>query len=403
MTQRRIAILAALAARILASLPAQAAPYGATYAPNPLNCLTPNQVKHHPISLTNTGTNAWTITRPGGYHLSYHWFQGATEVLWEGERTYLPNQVNPNQSVALQANLKAPAALGTYTLRWDMLQETVTWFSWAGVPTGNQTVEVKSSCYTLGTTTPGHTLTGPPKIEQVVPFISHITPGGTIAIKGSWFGTAKGKVRLAGVKRWNGTVYGGTGDMWLDIVTEPEKDFWNPTSILAKVPTYITQVQDQPAKLQVKTSAGLWSNEYNVNFIAAKVFVALPRADPAVKVISCGTDSNKDVCNGWVDPDDGDWFSYTCGQTYSGFHLNCWGCIGDDLGTDKFEITLKNGWVIDGGQVHVIVDEGFAFRVEVPSGVTSWKPSIQWNVTPNDDLCHGADVYISGPKGVPWK
>jgi hypothetical protein len=405
MTPRRIATVAGLAAGILVPLAAQAAPYGATYAPNPISCLTPNQVKTHAISLTNTGTNAWTITRPYGYHLAYHWFQGPTAVVYEGERTYLPNQVDANLGVALQANLKAPAAVGTYTLQWDMVHEGVTWFSTQGVPTGNQTVEVKASCLTLGKA-PGLKFTAPPKIEQIVPFISNVTPGGTIAIKGSWFGTVKGDARLTGIKRWNGTAYGGTGHLWLEIVTEPGKDFWKPTTILARVPSYITQVQDQPAKLQVKTTSGQWSNDLDVQFRAARQYATLPRTDSAVKMVSCGDDSNKDVCQpGWVDPDDGDWFSSSCGQTFYGFHLNCWGCVGDDAGTDKFEITLKNGWVIDGGKVYVNVDdgEGFAFRQEVPSGVASWKPSIQWSVTPNDALCHGADVYISGPKGVPWK
>jgi hypothetical protein len=291
-----------------------------------------------------------------------------------------------------------------------MVQEWVTWFSNQGVPTGDQTVQVKSTCLTFGTNPGhvGHTLTGPPKIEQIVPFISNVTPGGTIAIKGTWFGDVKGHARLTGMKRWNGTAYGGTGDLWLDVVTEPGKDFWKTTSVLVKVPTYVAQVRDQPAKLQVKTSDGRWSNEYSVQFVAAKDFVTLPRSDAAVKVIACGTDSNKDVCNGWVDPDDGDWFSYTCGQTYSAFHLNCWGCIGNDSGIDKFEVTLKNDWIIDGGKVHVNVEQGEGFAMvstgsEVPPGVTSWKPQISWNVSSNDDLCHGADVYITGPKGVPWK
>jgi hypothetical protein len=254
----------------------------------------------------------------------------------------------------------------------------------------------------------GPVLTGPPKIDQLVPFISNVTPGGTLAIKGSWFGDTKGSVRLTGVKRWDGSLYGGTGHLWLQVVTEPGKDFWKPNAILAKVPTYVSQVRDQPAKLQVKTSNDRWSNEYPVQLTAAKSFATLPRTDAAVKMVACGTDSNKDVCNGWVDPDDGDWFAYTCGQTYSAFHLNCWGCIGNDLGTDKFEVTLKNGWTIDGGKVHVNVEQGEGFAMvstgnEVPTGGSSWKPRIEWNVTPNDDLCHGADVYITGPKGVPWK
>ena len=242
-----------------------------------------------------------------------------------------------------------------------------------------------------------------PKIDQVVPFISNITPGGGVAIKGSGFGTTEGKLYLKGLKKYNG-VYLGLVE--IPIAKETGKDFWTPTTVLGFIPGSISQVKSQPAKLQIKTSANQWSNEFPVNFTATKAFATLPYTDAAVKLISCGTDSNKDVCNGWVDPDDDAWFSWNCAQTFYGFHLNCWGCIGDDLGTDKFAITLKNGWVIDGGKVYVNVDQGEGYTLgpgAVPSGVTSWNPSIQWNVTSNDDLCHGADVYISGPKGVPWK
>ena len=402
MRRSRFLFYVAVVLGLLIPLSAEAAPYGASYVPNSLSCLTPNQIKTHPISLTNTGTNAWTIQRPGGYHLSYHWFQGPNQVVWDGERTYLPNQVNPNQSVALQANLKAPAALGTYTLRWDMVHENVTWFSTQGVLTGDQTVAVKSSCLTFGTS-PGYSLIGPPKIEQVVPFISNITPGGFVAVKGSWFGNDQGELWLKGLKKWNGAPF---GDVKLAIATEPGKDFWKPTNVLGIIPGNIQQVKDQPVKLQIKTKAGKWSNEYPVNFIAAKDWVTLKYTDPAVKLISCGTNANLDECNGKRDPDDGNWFSWNCAQTFYGFHYNVWGAIGDDYGIDKFEITVKNGWVIDGGKVYVYVDQGEGSTSgpgAVPSNVTSWKPSVYWNVSPNDDLCHGADVYIVGPKGVPWK
>src|SRR5262245_31562877 len=119
MTSRIPLVLATLATATFVSLPASAAPYGATYAPAPLSCMTLGQVKTHPVSITNTGTLPWTVTRPGSFRLSYHWYQGSTEVVWDGERTFLPAQVGPGLAVALQASLKAPAAVGTYTLQWD--------------------------------------------------------------------------------------------------------------------------------------------------------------------------------------------------------------------------------------------------------------------------------------------
>jgi hypothetical protein len=397
---------------VLTPFNAEAVPYGAAYVASLLSCLTPNQVKTHPITLTNTGDLNWMSQQPNPFNLSYHWYQGANLVVWDGLRTSLPNVVGGKNSalknhVTLNADLQAPPNPGTYTLRWDMVHENVTWFSSQGARTGNQTVEVKSQCFTLGELCKqidcGTLVVRPPKIEAVVPFISNITPGGYVAVKGSWFGNDEGELWLKGLKKWNGAAY---GDVKLAIATEPGKDFWNTTSVFGVIPGNITQVKDQPVTLQIKTKAGAWSNEFPISFNAAKDWVTLTHTDPAVKLISCGTDSNKDVCNGKSDPDDGDWFSSSCGQTFYGFHYNVWGTIGDDLGTDQFEITLKNGWVIDGGKIHVFVDQGEGYTRgpgAVPSGVPTWKPSVQWNVTPDDSLCHGADVYTVGPKGVPWK
>lgn len=398
MTEQRIVAFLTLALGVLAPLTAWAAPYGAAYTPDPLTCLTLNQTKTHHITVTNTGDLNWTTQEPNPFHLSYHWYQGNTLITFDGLRTVLPQSVAPGQSLALTATLQAPSTAGTYTLKWDMVQEAVAWFSSQGVTTGDQTVEVKPLCIKIGPFIP--------KIEQVVPFISNITPGGFVAVKGSWFGNDQGELWLKGLKRWDGTDYGGTGDVKLEIATEPGKDFWKPTTVLGIIKGNITEVKDQPVKLQLKTKAGKWSNEFPVNFRATKDWVTLKYTDAAVKLISCGTDANLDECNGKRDPDDGDWFSWSCAQTFYGFHYNVWGTIGDDKGTDKFEITVKNGWAIDGGKVYVHVDQGEGYTLgpgAVPFNVTSWKPSVKWNVSPNDDLCHGADVYIVGPKGVPWK
>lgn len=407
---------AAAALGLLIPLGAEAGPYGAGYAPNALSCLTPNQVKTHPITVANTGDINWTTQQPKPFNLSYHWFQGDNKVVWDGLRTSLPTVVGGKNSilknnVTLNANLQAPNDLGTYSLRWDMVHEGVTWFSKEGVATGDQTVEVKSSCPSsllqLCTKITCGVFALSPAIEQVVPFISNITPGGHVAVKGLLFGNDPGELWLKGLKRWNGAPH---GDVKLGIATEPGKDFWATKSVLGVIPGTITQVKDQPAKLQIKTKMGLWSNEYSVDFRAAKSLVMLKYPDPAVKLIACGTDSNKDVCNGWADPDDGDWFAGFCAQTFYGWHYNVQGAIGVDTGIDTFQITLKNGWELDGGTIHGIGPHsgGSASGVgAVPSNVTSWNPSFNWLVRDSplwdNSECHGADVWISGPKGVPWK
>jgi hypothetical protein len=394
MRRSRFLFYVAVVLGLLIPLSAEAAPYGASYVPNPLSCLTPNQVKTHPISLTNTGTNTWTIQRPGGYHLSYHWYQGANQVVWEGDRTYLPNQVNPNQSVALQANLKAPAALGTYTLTWDMVHENVAWFSSQGVATGNQTVEVKSSCLTFGP------FIGPPKIEQVVPFVSNITPGGSAVIKGSWFGNDEGDLYLKGLKKWNGVAL---SPIKLTIATEPGKDFWKPTGVIGFIPGNITEVKDQPATLQIKTKAGKLSNEYPVNFAAKKDTKQLPAGDVQV---SCSDEADLDSCNNVVHSDSIPFCSAPFvsggGGTFSGYH---WTCVGSSNGTDSFSASLKHDWRFEhaaladlsGSVFQTVTMSGFQ------SGATSTNVKLKWNNSNVSYVLYKVNVSIIGPKGVPHK
>jgi len=81
-----------------------------------------------PITVTNTGCMEWpgqSIT----FHLSNHWFQGATEITLDGLRTVLPRRICPGETVQMMGSLQVPTAPGTYTLKWDLVYEGVAWFS----------------------------------------------------------------------------------------------------------------------------------------------------------------------------------------------------------------------------------------------------------------------------------
>jgi hypothetical protein len=117
-------------------------PYGATYSPAAVPPLTISQATTVAVTVTNTGSLTWGANSV--FRLAYHWYDGSgTTVVWNGLRTYLPQAVGPSQSLALTASLLAPTTPGTYTLKWDLVQEGVTWFSSQGVATGNQTVTVQ--------------------------------------------------------------------------------------------------------------------------------------------------------------------------------------------------------------------------------------------------------------------
>jgi hypothetical protein len=117
------------------------AQYGAVYVTGPLTVKAGEKTTSR-VRVTNTGTAVWR--EAGKFHLSYHWHRDGKLIDFDGVRTFLPfGEIAPGQSVLIEASVKVPSASGTYTLKWDMVQEDVTWFSWKGVPTGDQIVTVK--------------------------------------------------------------------------------------------------------------------------------------------------------------------------------------------------------------------------------------------------------------------
>jgi hypothetical protein len=190
-------------------------------------------------------------------------------------------------------------------------------------------------------------------------------------------------------------------------------DFWQPGIVVGFVPDRITQVRDQQVKLRIKTKDNKWSNEYPVYFKATRGFKFLPYSDPAVvNPPECGTDSNFDVCNSWVDPEDTPFFvicTRDANVTFCGGHHNCWGCLGIDEGVDVFRASLKNEWVFETFDFDLWrsgageADAFFPLSPPLPKGGTSWQPVIKWWVTPNDAVSYSISVGITGPKGVPWK
>jgi hypothetical protein len=96
-----------------------------------------------PVTLTNTSNFTWSAAGANPVTLSYHWSTGSgATVVWDGLRTKLAADVPPGGTATVQANLAFPGAAGTYTLRWDLVQEGVSWFSGKGAPTANQSIAV---------------------------------------------------------------------------------------------------------------------------------------------------------------------------------------------------------------------------------------------------------------------
>jgi hypothetical protein len=253
----------------------------------------------------------------------------------------------------------------------------------------------------------GGALSGPATIAQVVPFISNITSWGWVSIKGSWLGNDEGELWLKGLKKWTGA---SVGDVKLLIPSEPGKDYWKPTSVFGWIPP-IVGVKDQPAKLQIKTKAGKWSNEFPVNFTAMKDLKHLPSFDVE---FSCSEESDWDACNHVLHTDWGGFCSapFVSGGggttgTFSGYH---WTCVGSSNGTDSFWASLLNGWIFENA---VLTNDSTSPTLNPPSnsvvlsgfqaGTTSTNVKLKWNNADTTYVLYRVDVSIVGPIGVPYK
>jgi hypothetical protein len=98
-----------------------------------------------PVTLRNTGTIAWPRAGSHPTHLAYHWeplVGPSTQVDFEGQRTDLPVDVPPGGVLEILATVRGPDVQGSYRLRWDLVQEEVTWFSDRGNAMPAQRVEV---------------------------------------------------------------------------------------------------------------------------------------------------------------------------------------------------------------------------------------------------------------------
>lgn len=107
-------------------------PYGVAYSSNAvLASLTVNQTVFVPVTVRNLSSQTWPAG--GAFRLAYHWYRGGGEIVHNGARTFMPAAVAPGASVTLNAQVIAPPSIGVATLRWDMVQENVAWFSDKGV------------------------------------------------------------------------------------------------------------------------------------------------------------------------------------------------------------------------------------------------------------------------------
>src|SRR5262245_36704412 len=268
---------------------------------------------------------------------------------------------------------------------------------------------------------------------SIVPFISNITPGGVVHIKGCGFKNVGGQVVLSGLKKFDNTAL---PDVELDILNQGGTYYWSDTQIVATIPSSITMVRDQPAKIQVIRSAVApeqnpkqlrKSNKVPVAFKAAREAKLRPASD--VEAV-CDMTADFNACNGLTLSTNTFCIAKsgvnTAGSAF-GVHYTCTTIFGsEDEGSDGFHATLKNDWVFTGLDFTATTCEGdlcvseylnpIGTQTPIPSGLCKAKSptgysnlatftdlEVKWCTKGNAIVKYNIFLNIEGPIGVPHK
>ncbi len=239
-------------------------------------------------------------------------------------------------------------------------------------------------------------LVGDPKVTIPPPLLCINKPGGACILPGEWLGKEAGTATLIMA---NGQKHG------IKVLE------WYNDAVGLEFPK-LTGISDQKVFIQLQRKDGKATNLLPMLLSATRVFQTVPRS--AVKLVSCGTQANKDDCiastrhyeNTLVGHD-----NYACNAgrdaVFLGTHRTYAGEIGDDKGVDTYEIDLANGWRIEHIDFKTYVSEAGEATIHSPEPATAnggyWKPSIRWQTSPGDWGSYCVNVYMSGPKGTSWK
>lgn len=106
--------------------------------------MAPGMAQTVQVTVTNTGTVAWSGRSRSSWALSYHWLEATagTVVDFEGVRTPFVSSVAPGGRATVAARVVAPPLAGEYVLAWDVVEEDVAWVSQHGGHAGATAVVV---------------------------------------------------------------------------------------------------------------------------------------------------------------------------------------------------------------------------------------------------------------------
>lgn len=95
------------------------------------------------IKLANTGQQSWLSFGKKPVRVSYHWLDSQKNMtVQDGERTLLPRDIQPGESISMWVKIVAPPSPGVYYFQLSPVQEFVGWFDANGFLPPELTVTV---------------------------------------------------------------------------------------------------------------------------------------------------------------------------------------------------------------------------------------------------------------------
>ncbi len=99
------------------------------------NKVSPGQQFTTQVKVTNNGFMEWINKALDRIDLGVHWYNRDTRevIIYDADSGELPNNVDHGESATVNIIITAPDKPGRYALAYDLVHETVTWFSQQGV------------------------------------------------------------------------------------------------------------------------------------------------------------------------------------------------------------------------------------------------------------------------------
>ena len=264
----------------------------------------------------------------------------------------------------------------------------------------------------------------PTKPRRLVP-PGHVTPFGTLYLKGHNFGASQATVTLQVQTPGPGNFWLPKGTLTLPGTTAGTKRIqlkvmsWRADRISVFIPP-MKGVPDHSAVVQVLTAARKRSNGRAVPFYALRGGKpSTLKFGEAVTSYYCDTDADAYGCmNGgpFVEIGENCFFggsssSVRKDKTISGWHGNCDGII-PDSGTDRYTIKLKKGWVIYAMRSGIARNSKSSYAGVGNSEILTKKYKGHSSITLKAPWKAGAgfgkavsywvDIDVTGPMGVPY-